>query len=103
MVRGEPGWEIVPEVKPRAHRHYRLHPHQEAEVGTTKVGEGHAWVEVWLSQWWPMDPTNGQPVGQRHVVIGRARDYGDVSPLKGVYRGSPSENLAVSMELTRLA
>lgn len=80
-----------------------LHPHQEAEIGSTEVGEGHAWVEVWLGEWWPMDPTNAEPVGERHVIIGRARDYGDVSPLKGVYRGAPSEALAVSVELTRLA
>jgi transglutaminase-like putative cysteine protease len=80
-----------------------LHPHDEALVGFTQVGEGHAWVEVWLGDWWPMDPTNAAPVGERHVVLARARDYADVTPLKGVYRGAPSEALAVSIELTRLA
>lgn len=80
-----------------------LHPHDEAVVGLTQVGEGHAWVEVWLGEWWPMDPTNAQQVGERYVVLARARDYSDVTPLKGVYRGAPSEALAVSIELTRLA
>lgn len=80
-----------------------LHPSDEAEVGTTQFGEGHAWVEVWLGDWWPMDPTNAQTVGERYVVLARARDYADVSPLRGVYRGAPSEALAVSVELTRLA
>ncbi|MGH9071011.1 MAG: transglutaminase family protein [Acidimicrobiales bacterium] len=80
-----------------------LHPSDEAEVGSTQLGEGHAWVEVWLGDWWPIDPTNAQAVGERYVVLARARDYADVSPLKGVYRGAPSEALAVSVELTRLA
>lgn len=80
-----------------------LHPSDDAEVGTTQLGEGHAWVEVWLGDWWPMDPTNAQAVGERYVVLARARDYADVAPLKGVYRGAPSEALAVSVELTRLA
>lgn len=80
-----------------------LHPNDQAVAGSTQLGESHAWVEVWLGTWWPLDPTNAQSVGERYVVLARARDYADVAPLKGVYRGAPSEALAVSIELTRLA
>jgi transglutaminase-like putative cysteine protease len=42
-------------------------------------------------------------VGERHVVIGRGRDYADVSPLKGIYSGAPSVAMEVKVEITRLA
>lgn len=80
-----------------------LHPSADAEVGTTVSGQSHAWIEAWLGEWMPFDTTNGRPVGERHVVVGRARDYADVTPLKGIYHGGPSSALAVSVDLTRLA
>ncbi|MFP5318753.1 MAG: transglutaminase domain-containing protein [Acidimicrobiia bacterium] len=80
-----------------------LYPSADADVGTTVSGQSHAWLEAWLGQWTPFDTTNGRPVGERHVVVGRARDYADVAPLKGIYHGGPSSALAVSVELTRLA
>jgi transglutaminase-like putative cysteine protease len=80
-----------------------LHPSADALVGDTAQGQSHAWIEAWLGEWLPFDTTNGRPVGERHVVVGRARDYADVSPLKGIYHGGSAEALAVSVELTRLA
>jgi transglutaminase-like putative cysteine protease len=79
-----------------------LHPSSSAEGGTTATGESHAWVEAWTGEWWGFDPTHGGPVGERHVVVGRARDYADVSPLRGIYHGAPAEGLTVSVEITRL-
>lgn len=80
-----------------------LHPKPEAAVGETCTGESHAWVEVWLGSWWAYDPTNSMPAGERHVVVGRGRDYGDVPPLKGLYSGGGSQRLGVTVEVTRLA
>ncbi|HWG73921.1 MAG TPA: transglutaminase family protein [Acidimicrobiales bacterium] len=80
-----------------------LHPSEAAEVGTVSTGESHAWVEAWTGDWWGFDPTHRCPVGERHVAVGRARDYVDVSPLRGVYHGAPAETLTVSVEITRLA
>ncbi len=71
-------------------------------VGATTSGESHAWVEFWSGSWMFADPTNLSPVGERHVTVARGRDYADVRPLSGVYRGAPSESLGVSVELTRL-
>jgi transglutaminase-like putative cysteine protease len=75
----------------------------DAEVGETVVGESHAWAEGWFGDWYPFDPTNDVPVGERHVVVALGRDYRDVTPLKGVYSGSPSSTTSVTVELTRQA
>ena len=80
-----------------------LHPKASAGIGETITGESHAWVEVWLGSWWGYDPTNQIPAGERHVVVGRGRDYGDVTPLKGIYSGTGSHSLGVVVEVTRLA
>lgn len=80
-----------------------LHPKPDAAIGETVTGESHAWVEVWLGEWWAYDPTNGVAAGNRHVIVARGRDYGDVSPLKGVYSGGGSQSLGVVVEVTRLA
>lgn len=71
----------------------------EVEVAT------HAWVEVALPGhgWYALDPTNRQPVGERHVTIGRGRDYDDVAPLRGVFIGPAQHELDVTVRLRRLA
>jgi transglutaminase-like putative cysteine protease len=80
-----------------------LYPRTEAPIGDTVAGQSHAWVEWWTGQWHGFDPTNGWPVGRRHVVVARGRDYADVTPLKGVYHGAPSSELGVTVEIPRLA
>jgi transglutaminase-like putative cysteine protease len=80
-----------------------LHPSSEAGLNTAVAGQSHAWVEAWIGDWMPFDPTNGGPVGERHVVVGRARDYADLAPLNGIFHGGPAKALGVSVELTRLS
>jgi transglutaminase-like putative cysteine protease len=80
-----------------------LHPHADAPLGGTARGESHAWLEAFVGEWRPVDPTNGSPVAARHVSVARGRDYGDVSPLKGIYAGGPAAESAVTVDLTRLA
>jgi len=67
--------------------------------------ETHAWVEAAVPGfgWWAIDPTNRQPVGERHVTIGRGRDYDDVAPLRGVFNGAPEHVLEVNVTMRRLA
>jgi transglutaminase-like putative cysteine protease len=80
-----------------------LHPDPKARPGSTAVGQSHAWVEYWAGSWCALDPTSGAPVGERHVVVARGRDYGDVPPLKGIYHGPPESSMDVAVEVTRLA
>ncbi|MBU2662913.1 transglutaminase family protein [Actinoplanes bogorensis] len=79
-----------------------LHPSPNAEIGESVIGQSHAWVEWWVGRWTAFDPTNGVPVGERHVVVGRGREYGDVPPLKGVYAGPASTGQGVEVTITRL-
>jgi len=80
-----------------------LHTGKDARPGDTVSGESHAWVEAWLGDWWPFDPTNGVAVGERHAAVGRGRDYADVPPLKGVHSTGTPEALDVEVRITRLA
>ncbi|HVT67144.1 MAG TPA: transglutaminase family protein [Trebonia sp.] len=80
-----------------------LHPDPRAEPGSTSVGQSHAWVEYWAGGWTPLDPTSLAPVGERHVIVARGRDYADVLPLKGIYHGPAGGDMRVTVEVTRLA
>jgi transglutaminase-like putative cysteine protease len=80
-----------------------LHPVPDAALGETVTGESHAWVEWWTGDWYGWDPTNDKPAGELHVTVGRGRDYGDVSPVKGVVAGSGAgSTLEVEVRVTRL-
>jgi transglutaminase-like putative cysteine protease len=79
-----------------------LHPDPEAERGRRYEGESHAWLEAWVGEWRSIDPTTAVPVGERHVLVGRGRDYADVAPLKGIYHGAAAEAVEVAVELERL-
>jgi len=61
----------------------------------------HAWLSVYCPQhgWVDLDPTNDVIVDQRHVTIGWGRDYGDVSPLRGVLLGGAGHRLFVGVSV----
>ncbi|MEX2214630.1 MAG: transglutaminase family protein [Phycisphaeraceae bacterium] len=61
----------------------------------------HAWISVYCPKtgWVDFDPTNGiQPAG-RHVTICWGRDYGDVSPIRGVVLGGGDPKLTVEVDV----
>jgi transglutaminase-like putative cysteine protease len=60
-------------------------------------------VEWFAGDWSGFDPTNNIEIGDRHVLVGRARDYNDVPPLRGVYAGPFKSNLHVKVTITREA
>jgi transglutaminase-like putative cysteine protease len=80
-----------------------LYPSADGEIGDEVTGESHAWIEIWTGGWWGVDPAGGEPIGERHVLVARGRDYADVPPLKGIYHGGPSESLGVTVTLCRVA
>ena len=80
-----------------------FYPKVAGQVGAAVQGESHAWAEAWTGQWTPFDPTNRAPVGERHVIVARGRDYADVAPVRGIYSGPPGSSTEVLVELTRVA
>jgi transglutaminase-like putative cysteine protease len=61
----------------------------------------HAWVSVRCPHhgWVDLDPTNDVIVDRRHVTIAWGRDYGDVSPLRGVLLGGADHTLTVGVSV----
>ena len=76
----------------------------EADEGHIVQVLTHAWVEAAIpgQGWWALDPTNDQPVGERHVVVGHGRDYDDVAPVRGVYVGDASPEVEATVEMRRM-
>ena len=65
----------------------------------------HAWASVFVPDagWVDLDPTNNRFVSDRYVTNAFGRDYGDVSPLKGViYTESTKNELKVSVDVVPL-
>ncbi|MBL8700494.1 MAG: transglutaminase family protein [Alphaproteobacteria bacterium] len=65
----------------------------------------HAWVSVWCGPragWIDVDPTNDLLVSDAHVVAAWGRDYGDVSPVRGVFVGGGAHSLSVAVDLEQL-
>ncbi|MEU5888023.1 transglutaminase family protein [Streptomyces sp. NPDC047461] len=80
-----------------------LQPEREAELHRPVAGQSHAWIEYWAGDWCGYDPTNRTRADESHVVVGRGRDYDDVTPHKGIYRGVPGGPPEVTVEFTRVA
>lgn len=68
----------------------------------------HAWVSVWCpgerneDRWLDADPTNNLLPGSQHVTLAWGRDFGDVSPLRGVILGGGEQTLKVSVTMLPL-
>jgi transglutaminase-like putative cysteine protease len=67
-----------------------------------RPGATHAWVEVCLPEvgWVGIDPTNNALAGGRHIRVAVGRDYGDVPPTRGIYRGEAESELGVTVEVS---
>ncbi len=64
--------------------------------------QSHAWVGAWLGArhgWVDLDPTNNIVVRDEHVVLAWGRDYGDISPIRGVLLGGGAHTVAVGVDL----
>lgn len=76
-------------------------PGREKLVG---ADASHAWFSVYLPDlgWMDFDPTNNQVPNEQHITVAWGRDYGDVTPLKGVIFGGRHHELQVSVAMERL-
>ena len=61
----------------------------------------HAWLEAYLPNhgWIGFDPTNNMLTTERHIVTCVGRDYKDVPPTRGVYRGDVASELSVAVQV----
>lgn len=59
----------------------------------------HAWVEVYIPPhgWIGLDPTNNRIVDGHYVKIGVGRNYSDVPPVRGTYRGTQERKMTVDV------
>jgi transglutaminase-like putative cysteine protease len=63
----------------------------------------HAWVEVYLPslRWIGLDPTNDITASERHIPVAIGRDYSDVPPSRGVFKGDAESQLSVGVSVRR--
>ena len=77
-------------------------PGQERLVGADAM---HAWVNLWCGDelgWIGFDPTNDMLADTDHIFIGMGRDYSDVAPLDGTFRGSSEQTMFFSVDVAPL-
>lgn len=62
----------------------------------------HAWVDAFLPHlgWVSFDPTNNLLAHDSHIRTALGRDYADVPPTRGVYRGTSAEELHVAVQVS---
>jgi transglutaminase-like putative cysteine protease len=78
-----------------------MYPRSEQQDRSPE-GATHAWVEALLPGlgWVGFDPTNNVLAGDRHVRTAIGRDYADVPPTKGIFKGATESQLTVSVQVS---
>lgn len=68
-------------------------------------GATHAWLEAWLPDlgWIGLDPTNDTLARARHIGVAVGRDYADVPPTRGVFKGDAGSELGVAVSVSRVS
>jgi len=80
--------------------HHRAEDHDRSSDGAT-----HAWIEAYLPLlgWVGFDPTNNILAGERHIKTAIGRDYADVPPTRGVFKGEARTKLSVAVGVSACA
>jgi transglutaminase-like putative cysteine protease len=78
---------------------YLLDPNGDGERAAS-----HAWADVLVPGrgWVSLDPTHDTEQTDHYIRVGVGRDYADVAPTRGVYKGNATEELDVTVEITEL-
>ena len=64
----------------------------------------HAWTEIFIPHygWKAWDPTHDRVADTRYIKLAIGRDYGDIKPVSGTFRGRGSQHMEVEVQI-RLA
>lgn len=67
----------------------------------TGCDASHAWIATYLPNvgWIDLDPSNDMMPDERHVVVAYGRDFGDVTPVRGIILGGGRHALRVSVDV----
>ena len=70
-------------------------------LATETASATHAWVEVLIPGfgWRPLDPTNNCQTDETYVKLAVGRDYADVPPVTGNYRGVTEREMTISVSI----
>ena len=76
--------------------------HEETHKDRSLEGASHAWVEALVPGlgWVAFDPTNNLVGADRHIRVAMGRDYADVPPTRGVYKGEVQSELSVAVTVS---
>jgi transglutaminase-like putative cysteine protease len=70
-------------------------------LATEAASATHAWMEVFIPGhgWRGLDPTHNCQLGETYVKLGNGRDYADVPPITGNYRGTREHKMEVEVKI----
>jgi len=66
-----------------------------------EIEASHAWIEAYVPGygWAAFDATHDRPADDRYVKVAVGRDYADIRPINGTYRGAPTRSLKVDVKV----
>jgi transglutaminase-like putative cysteine protease len=72
-------------------------------LATETASATHAWMEVFVPTigWCALDPTHNRQTDENYIKIAVGRDYNDVAPVRGTYRGTQARRMEVSVNIRR--
>jgi transglutaminase-like putative cysteine protease len=75
--------------------------HRRQDKDRSAPDATHAWMEAYLPSlgWVGFDPTNDLVVGDRHIRVAIGRDYADVPPTRGTFKGGAETELGVAVRV----
>ncbi len=73
-------------------------------LATEIASASHAWVEVYVPghRWQGLDPTHNRQPDETYVKLAVGRDYADVPPVRGTYKGTTDHTLTVDVKIQKM-